>query len=72
MSKKDEKIIISKKLAEDLIWWLDHADVPFNDGWLRRYVNGNREFTQMEIARDSMVEELERAIKQAEKGNETK
>lgn len=59
MSKKDEKIIISKRLATELIWWLEHADVPYNDF---AYWNGRRQPTKMELARDSMVDELEKAL----------
>lgn len=57
--KIEEKIVISKQLAIDLIWWLEHADVPFNDF---AYWNGRRQPTQMELARDSMVDELEKVL----------
>lgn len=58
---------ISDALARDLLWWLQNADVPYNDGgYLTRYRFGNRVPTQMELARDSMVDELLKAMKQAE------
>ena len=63
MMKNEEKIIISKKLADDLLWWLQNTSVP--------YVTWGEHITQgktppMEIARDSMVDELLNAIEKAE------
>lgn len=63
MMKNEEKIIISKKLADDLLWWLQNTPVP--------YVTWGEQITQgktppMVIARDSMIDELLNAIKQVE------
>ena len=67
MSKNEEKIIISKKLADDLLWWLEHAYVPYvtiGERW-RHECNPSKK-PAMEIARDSMVDELLNAIKRTE------
>ena len=65
MMKKDEKIIISKKLAQDLLWWVKTAPIPNNDNaWMERW--GRNKQSYMEIAWESLVCDLKQAIKQAE------
>lgn len=68
MSKKDEKIIISKQLATDLIWWLENASAPCLT--IREVHEHWHLFKdeQMTLARDVMKDELEKAI---EKFDET-
>lgn len=54
---------ISDALARDLLWWLQNTSVPYvtvGERW--RYQGGNRKEPAMEIARDSMVEELSGAM----------
>lgn len=63
MSKKDEKIIISKQLATDLIWWLENASAPcltireVQERWYQLFSD-----PQLTLARDSMKAELEKAL----------
>ena len=62
MSKKDEKIIISKRLATDLIWWLEHASAPcMTIGEVYKHWHQFKD-TQLTLARDSMKDELEKAL----------
>ena len=51
---------ISNALARDVLWWLQNADVPYISYW-ERWMQGKK--PMMEVARDSMVEELTEAIK---------
>ena len=68
MMKKDEKIIISKRLANDLLWWIENAPIPNNESaWFERW--GRNKQSHMEIAWESLVYDLKQAIKQAEKEN---
>lgn len=63
MMKKQEKIIISKQLAIDLLWWLEHASAPcltfreVQDRWYQLFCD-----PQLTLARDSMKKELEEAL----------
>ena len=60
--KKDEKIIISKQLARDLIWWLEHASAPcMTIGEVHKHWHLFKD-SQMTLARDSMKAELEKAL----------
>ena len=68
MSKKDEKIIISKRLAIDLIWWLEHESahcMSFSEMQERWYEFGDPQLT---LARDSMKKELEEALRPRREG----
>ena len=54
---------ISDALARDLLWWLQNTSVPYvtvGERWGRQ--GGKRKEPAMEIARDSMVEELSGAM----------
>lgn len=54
---------ISDALARDLLWWLQNTSVPYvtvGERW--GHQGGNRKEPAMEIARDSMVEELSGAM----------
>lgn len=62
MSKSEEKIIISKQLAIDLIWWLEHASAPcMTIGEVHEHWHLFKD-SQMTLARDSMKDELEKAL----------
>ena len=56
-------VVISDALARDLLWWLQNTSVPYvtiGERW--EHKGGNRKEPAMEIARDSMVEELSGAM----------
>lgn len=61
--KKQEEIIISKQLAVDLIWWLEHASAPcmtigeVQDRWYQLFDD-----PKLTLARDAMKYELEKAL----------
>lgn len=63
MSKNEEKTIISKQLARDLIWWLEHASAPcmtigeVHERWYQLFSD-----PQLTLARDSMKDELGKAL----------
>lgn len=62
MMKKQEKIIISKQLAIDLIWWLEHASAPcMTIGEVHEHWHLFKD-EQMTLARDAMKDELEKAL----------
>lgn len=68
MMKKDEKIIISKRLATDLLWWLEHASAPcMTIGEVYKHWHQFKD-TQLTLARDSMKDELEKALRSRSEG----
>ena len=63
--KVEEKIVISKKNAEDLLWWIKNAPIPNNEvAWLERF--GNIEQSDDENVWESLVYDLKKAIEKAE------
>ena len=73
--KKDENfdtslVTIPKNLAEELIWWLENAEIPCTTRSERWGKWGRNVTPPMELARNSMVGVLRFAIKQAEKRDE--
>lgn len=52
-------VVITDKLANDILWWLQHTDSP-NVTLMERWTQGKT--PMMEVARDSMVDELKEAI----------
>lgn len=55
-------VVISDALARDLLWWLQNTSVPYVTVGERWRSQCNRKEPSMEIARDSMVEELSGAM----------
>lgn len=69
--KIEEKIVISKQLALDLIWWLENASAPcMTIGEVHEHWHQFQD-KQMTLARDSMKAELEKALV-AKKGTNVK
>ena len=59
-------VVISDTLSRDLLWWLQNTAVPCVTVGERYDQWGQNKKPMMEIARDSMIEELSQAIKQKE------
>ncbi len=55
-------VVITDKLANDILWWLQHTDTP-NVTLMERWTQGKT--PMMEVARDSIVDELKEAIEES-------
>ena len=56
-------VVISDALAKDLLWWLQNTSVPYVTVGERYNQWGQNKKPMMELARDSMVNDLKQAIK---------
>ena len=64
-------VCIPLNLAEELIWWLENAEIPCTTRSERWGKWGRNVTPPMELARNSMVGVLRCAIKQMEKKHES-